>query len=120
MPKRSSSKEEQSGGTPSFEESLSELQSIVSDLEEGEIGLEASLARFERGIGLLRVCYSILEAAEAKVEILTRFQEGEALTAPFDAAATFDSIRERATTGPRNTPEEGTSADDPPGKPSLF
>lgn len=80
----------------SFEESLGELQSIVSELEDGALGLETSLARFERGIGLLRTCYQILEAAEAKVEILTRFQaEGAAVTAPFGTAASFDIARER-------------------------
>ncbi|MFO1043046.1 MAG: exodeoxyribonuclease VII small subunit [Planctomycetaceae bacterium] len=74
----------------SFEQSLSELQSIVADLEDGSLGLESSLERFEKGIGLLRTCYSILESAEAKVEILTRFN-GEAApdTAPFDTTATF-------------------------------
>lgn len=74
----------------SFEESLGELQGIVSELEDGSIGLETSLARFERGVRLLRDCYSILDAAEAKVEILTRFEATEAITVPFESAATFD------------------------------
>ena len=77
-----------------FEESLEELQTIVSELEEGAVGLEASLARFERGIGLLRVCYSILESAEAKVEVLTRFQGEQAVTVPFENSPTFDSQRD--------------------------
>ncbi|HEY4259598.1 MAG TPA: exodeoxyribonuclease VII small subunit, partial [Schlesneria sp.] len=62
MPKRKSASEHPES-TASFEESLGELQMIVSELEDGEIGLETSLARFERGIRLLRTCYSILEAA---------------------------------------------------------
>ena len=59
----------------SFEESLTELQSIVSELEDGSLGLEASLARFERGVGLLRACHVILESAEQKIETLTRFND---------------------------------------------
>ncbi len=56
----------------SFEESLTELQAIVADLEDGSLGLESSLARFERGVGLLRACYVILDSAEQKIEVLAQ------------------------------------------------
>ena len=69
MPKRKAAE----APSESFEESLAELQSIVSELEDGSLGLEASLARFERGVGLLRACHVILESAEQKIETLTRF-----------------------------------------------
>lgn len=85
---------------PSFEEALAELQSIVSELEEGSAGLEASLQRFERGIGLLRTCYSILESAEAKVEVLTKFNgQAPPTTVPFENAATFTAAQELAPSG---------------------
>ncbi len=75
----------------SFEGSLAELQQIVHDLEEGDLGLEASLARFEEGIRLLRSCYRILEEAEQKIEILTGTDAaGNPVTEPFDASATFE------------------------------
>ena len=75
----------------SFEGSLAELQQIVNDLEEGHLGLEASLARFEDGIRLLRSCYRILEQAEQKIEILTGADAlGNPVTEPFDASATFE------------------------------
>ncbi len=61
--------------TESFEVSLTELQTIVSELEDGSLELEASLARFERGVGLLRTCYVILDSAEQKIETLTRFND---------------------------------------------
>lgn len=77
--------------TPTFEASLSELQQIVQHLEEGNLGLEPSLARFEQGIRLLRRCYLILEQAEQKIEILTgQDASGNPVTAPFDATATFE------------------------------
>jgi exodeoxyribonuclease VII small subunit len=75
-----------------FEAALEQLQTIVHELEEGELGLEASLARFEEGVRLLRTCYVILEQAEQKIEILTGADAaGNPVTAPFDATATFDA-----------------------------
>ena len=74
-----------------FEGSLSQLQQIVHELEDGQLGLEASLSRFEEGIGILRNCFRILELAEQRIEILTgQDAAGNPLTAPFDATATFE------------------------------
>jgi exodeoxyribonuclease VII small subunit len=75
--------------SPSFEDAMTDLQQIVSDLEDNSLGLEASLAQFERGIGLLRKCHQILEQAEQKIEVLVSFKtNGDATTAPFDAIPT--------------------------------
>ena len=74
---------------PSFEQAMTELQQIVNDLEDNSLGLEASLAQFERGIGLLRNCHSFLERAEQKIEVLVSFKaNGEPSMAPFDATPT--------------------------------
>jgi len=54
-----------------FEEVLTELESLVDTLEQGELTLEQSLAYFERGIALTRTCRKALDAAEQKVRILT-------------------------------------------------
>ena len=73
----------------SFEEAMTDLQEIVGNLENNSLGLEASLAQFERGIGLLRKCHAFLEQAEQKIEILLSFKtDGEPTTAPFDATPT--------------------------------
>lgn len=105
----------------SFEDSLSELQQIVEELEEGRLGLEESMQRFEQGIALLRNCYRTLEAAEQKIEILTGTDDaGNPLTKPFDAAATVD---ESQPTTPRSAPAGQTQratrraddSDDPTG-----
>lgn len=75
---------------PSFEESLAQLEEIVGALEEGQLGLEASLLRFEEGVRLLRNCQGLLESAERKIEILTSSPAASQLeTRPFDAEATF-------------------------------
>ncbi|SFQ18383.1 Exodeoxyribonuclease VII small subunit [Geopseudomonas sagittaria] len=68
--------------TPDFEQSLTELQTLVERLESGELSLEDSLAAFEQGIRLTRECQGALSQAEQKVQILLG-QSGE--TAPFDA-----------------------------------
>ncbi len=66
---------------PDFEQSLTELQTLVERLESGELSLEDSLAAFEQGIRLTRECQSALSQAEQKVQILLG-PSGE--TAPFD------------------------------------
>jgi len=56
--------------TIQFEKSISELDSIVTQLEKGELSLEASLKQFEKGIRLARQCQTTLNAAEQKIEQL--------------------------------------------------
>jgi exodeoxyribonuclease VII small subunit len=53
-----------------FERSLGELESIVARLEGGELGLDESLAAFERGVLLFRECQSALDTAEQRVRLL--------------------------------------------------
>jgi len=56
----------------SFEDALEELEAIVSQLEQGEIPLEDSIARFERGIALARRCDERLGEAEQKISALVK------------------------------------------------
>lgn len=73
-----------------FEAALTELQQLTQRLEDGQESLEAALADFERGIGLLRTCYRLLEQAEQRIELFLGFDaEGQAVTTPFDASATL-------------------------------
>jgi exodeoxyribonuclease VII small subunit len=66
----------------SFEAALTELESIVQAMEQGNAPLEASLAAYERGAALLRYCHETLATAEQKVRQL----EGQTLR-DFDPAA---------------------------------
>ena len=70
--------------SPSFEDALTELESIVDALEKGEMSLEESLSVFERGIGLTRTCQQALDAAEQRVRILTDARP-DAETEPFES-----------------------------------
>ena len=54
-----------------FEQSITELEQIVKQLEKGELTLEESLQQFEKGIGLARRCQDVLGQAEQKIEMLT-------------------------------------------------
>jgi exodeoxyribonuclease VII small subunit len=56
----------------SFEHSLAALEAIVHDLEDGQLGLAEALARYELGVKHLKHCYQLLQAAEQKIELLTR------------------------------------------------
>ncbi len=60
-----------------FEDALSKLEEIVEKLESGELSLEESLAAFEEGIKLSRVCSGQLDAAERKIEILIKAEDGQ-------------------------------------------
>jgi len=61
-----------------FSEALAELESIVGALESGELELEDSLARYERGVALLRACQARLAEAEQRVTTLMGELEEEA------------------------------------------
>lgn len=67
-----------------FESALTELETLVQRLEQGELSLEESLALFERGVALTHACRSALDAAEQKVQILLG-EEPQAELAPFEA-----------------------------------
>jgi exodeoxyribonuclease VII small subunit len=57
---------------PKFEENLKRLETIVDQLENKEAPLEESLALFEEGVRLARVCQQTLEQAKKKVDILIK------------------------------------------------
>ncbi len=77
-----------------FEQSLAELESILRELEDGTTSLEDSLARYERGVGLLRVCYAQLRTAEQKVKLLAGLtDDGGAELKPFEHVASMETAK---------------------------
>ena len=64
-----------------FESAISELETIVQEMEGGSISLEQALERYQRGTDLLKFCRGTLQAAEQRILQL----EGDALT-PLDTA----------------------------------
>lgn len=61
----------------SFEEALAELEQILSDIEAGEVGLEESLVKYERGNFLIGHCRGVLNRAEKQIELLSKASDGE-------------------------------------------
>ncbi len=57
--------------SPSFEESMAQLEKIVEEIASGSIGLEESLSRYEQGMQLVQRCKAVLERAEKRIEQLT-------------------------------------------------
>lgn len=80
-----------------FEEALDRLQAVVRDLEDGELGLDEALARYEEGIRLLRQCHDLLQRAERKIELLTGTDSsGNPICTPLDdTALSLDETAER-------------------------
>jgi exodeoxyribonuclease VII small subunit len=71
-----------------FEESLKSLESIVTQLERGDLPLEESVRIFEDGVRLSAECKKQLEEAEGKVEILVKRRNGAMEREPFAALNT--------------------------------
>lgn len=66
-----------------FEEALQKLETIVTQMEEGDLPLEETLKAFEEGVRLARFCARKLDEAERKVEKLMRDQAGKLQTTSF-------------------------------------
>lgn len=73
-----------SGPQPSFEEALKRLETIVEELESGELSLEDSIARYEEGTRLSRRLTQQLDAAEQRIERLAENADGETVTEPLE------------------------------------
>ena len=59
-----------------FEAAMTRLEEIVRALEGGNAPLDTSLALFEEGVSLVKFCNQKLDAAEQKVKILQRGEDG--------------------------------------------
>lgn len=60
---------------PTFEENLTNLETLVKKLEEGDLPLEMSIKTFEDGVKLVRECQSQLENAKLRIENITTKNE---------------------------------------------
>ena len=67
----------------SFEAALKRLEEIVSEMESGELSLDAMLKKFEEGMTLAQYCSRKLEEAEKKIEVLIKKEDGSLETSEF-------------------------------------
>ena len=56
--------------TASIESKLNDLEKILEELESGNLDLDESLKKFEKGVKLSRECQKTLEEAELKIKVL--------------------------------------------------
>ena len=66
-----------------FETKLTELEKIVSELEQGDLSLEDSVKKFEEGMKISKECNSLLEDAEKRITIILE-KNGEILEEDFN------------------------------------
>jgi exodeoxyribonuclease VII small subunit len=66
----------------SFEDALQELEQILADIEAGELGLEESLVKYERGNFLIHHCRGVLGQAEKQIELLSKSADGGLTVTP--------------------------------------
>ena len=69
-----------------FESALGELETIVKQLEDGDLDLEESLKLFEKGVKLSRECRERLSKAERRIEILLKDANGNLTVQDLDVA----------------------------------
>jgi len=60
-----------------FEQAMARLETIVAELEKGDLPLDESLKIFEEGIRLSKNCLKVLEDAERKIEVLVQDKNGK-------------------------------------------
>lgn len=67
-----------------FEEMMKDLEKIAKDLESGELTLDESVSKFEKGMEISKQCSKILEEAEKRISILINNNDGEITEKNFD------------------------------------
>ncbi len=91
-----------------FEDSLDELERVLRDLEDGATGLDDALARYERGVALLRNCYGQLKDAEQLVRLLAgATADGGPDLRPFEHTSAIETAKAAVRKKPRVTPDDG-------------
>ena len=73
MPKPAAALSEKSRESPDqipFEDAMRELESIVDAMEAGELPLEDSVKRYQRGVELVKAAHLRLKLAEQQVKVL--------------------------------------------------
>ena len=95
----------------SLEDAMTELSAIVTRLESGQQSLDESLAQFEQGMKLLRVCHNQLDVAAQRIEIVTQLtSDGEFSTTDFESTATLQKSPAATRSTRKPATDEGDDA----------
>lgn len=66
-----------------YEETISELESILGDLEADKCTLNESIDKFKKGVSLYNHCNSLLSKAEGEIKILLKDDNGNMIDVEF-------------------------------------
>ena len=66
-----------------YEQQLQQLETLIKQLENGDLSLDQALAAYEQGINLIRACQQQLEQAEQRIQLLAHDGHGEETLVPF-------------------------------------
>ena len=69
---------------PTLEGAMQRITEVVAEMEEGNLPLETLITRYEEGVGLVKMCQEKLEAAEKRIQIITRNARGTTELKNFD------------------------------------
>lgn len=67
-----------------FESAMKRLESIVHELESGDLTLDEAMKKFQEGVKLSKLCSNKLDETEKKVSILLKDEEGRIRVEPFE------------------------------------
>jgi exodeoxyribonuclease VII small subunit len=81
----------ESGEELGFDQILDRLRQVVQRLEQGNLPLEQALKAFEEGVRLSRRGSAILDAAEQRVELLLRDEDGSERRQPLVSGAASEA-----------------------------
>jgi len=88
-----SNKPKESEQPPNFEGAMDRLESIVEEMESGNLPLEQLIRHYQEGIKLVKVCQERLAGAEQKIEIIVRDNGGKPVIKEFESEATTEPQR---------------------------
>jgi exodeoxyribonuclease VII small subunit len=78
-----------------FETYLAQVEAAVKALEGGKLQLEESIEKYETGIKALRQCYTILDQAEKKIQLLVKEKDGSLTTKDFEPGGEEKGAKKR-------------------------
>ena len=92
-----------------FEDIISELESLVAEVETGTLPMEKMIEQIERGAKLIKQCQKRLDVMNSKVEILFKDDGNSGEFAEFDPATERSTAAKKApapTAAPEQSPQE--------------
>jgi exodeoxyribonuclease VII small subunit len=71
----------------SIEQALARLESLVGEMESGQLSLEELISSYEEGVKLASSCQEKLDAAAKKIQIISKTASGQTKLEDFPLAA---------------------------------